>query len=372
MQPGTRVAAGACIVCDGTARTVLARGGRDSPSLTTVACDGCGMVSHHPLPDPVQVAAFYEREYRMAYKGAWDPKPKHALRAQRGAIARARRLLPLLPPAGRVLDIGASSGEFTYVMSRLGHEASGMEPNRAYAAFARRTYGAAVQEGGYEAAPAIDGGYHLITLNHVLEHLPDPGAALARFHALLAPDGLLFLEVPNLLGVRKRAATLFHTAHIWNFTPQTLAALAARHGFAPEPGQDLAETSLVFRRLPAPIAAAADPGLAARLRAQVATDQRSLAYLLSGAPFLRRWHRLCRNIEEQLTLRRHPGLREMADALLAAAFPPTAPLRRAPAPPRRTGHLAPLSARLGAASAPRRVLQSPYATPRNTPAPPPP
>jgi SAM-dependent methyltransferase len=220
-----------------------------------------------------------------------------------------------------VLDIGASSGEFTHVMARGGFQATGMEPNQGYAAFARRTYGAAIHEGGYEAAPEVQGGYHLITLNHVLEHLPDPAAALARFHALLAPEGLLFLEVPNLLGVQKRAATLFHTAHIWNFTPQTLAGLAARHGFAPLAGQDLAETSLVFRRMAAPCPLPPDPALATRLLRQVAEHQGTMAYILSGTAFRRRWQRLCRSLEEWRTLRRHGSIPALAQAITAGALP---------------------------------------------------
>jgi SAM-dependent methyltransferase len=206
-------------------------------------------------------------------------------------------------------------------MARGGFQATGMEPNQGYAAYARRTYEAAIHEGGYEAAPELPGGYHLITLNHVVEHLPDPAAALSRFHELLAPDGLLFLEVPNLLGVQKRAATLFHTAHIWNFTPQTLAGLAARHGFAPLAGQDLAETSLVFRRMAAPCLLPPDPALAARLRRQVAEHQGTLAYILSGTAFRRRWDRLCRSLEEWRTLRRHRGTTALAQALTTAALP---------------------------------------------------
>ena len=314
--------AGPCLLCEAGLRDVLARGGRDNRALTTVVCPGCGLVSHHPLPDPAEVAAYYEREYRLAHKGAAEPKPKHVLRALRGAVARARRLGPLLPPGARVLDIGASSGEFIHVMARSGFQATGMEPNHGYAAFARRTYAAAVHDGGYEAAPPVAGGYHLITLNHVLEHLPDPGHALARFHSLLAPEGLLFLEVPNLLGVQKRAATLFHTAHIWNFTPQTLAGLAARHGFAPLPGEDMGETSLVFRRLAAPSPIPPDPALAAILRRQVAQRQGTLAYLRSGVPFLRRWHRLCRTLEEWRTLRRHGSIPALARVLAGGAMPP--------------------------------------------------
>jgi 2-polyprenyl-3-methyl-5-hydroxy-6-metoxy-1,4-benzoquinol methylase len=311
---------------------VLATRGRGLEPLTTVVCGGCGLVSHHPLPDPAEVAAFYATRYRVAYKGGWEPKRKHALRALRGAVARAGRLAPLLPPGARVLDIGASSGEFTYVMQRAGFAARGIEPNLGYADFARRTYGVAVESGGMEEAGIAPGSLDLVTLNHVLEHLADPWDALRRIGGWLAPGGLLFIEVPNLAGVRKQASNTFHTAHIWNFTPETLALLAWQQGFAALTPGELTGTSMVLRRRRAedspPVGA--DAGLAERLARQVATTGRPLPYLLSGAPVTRRIARLRRNVEERIVCARHATVREMADAILAGAGTSAAPSARLP------------------------------------------
>lgn len=321
MKIGERIEASPCRLCEGTERQVLATRGRGFVPLTTVVCRGCGLVSHHPLPDPAEVAAFYATRYRVAYKGGWEPKRKHALRALRGAMARAARLAPLLRPGARVMDVGASSGEFTFVMHRAGFLARGIEPNLGYADFARRTYGVTLEGGGLEEAAVAPGSLDLVTLNHVLEHLVDPWGALRRVHGWLRDDGLLFLEVPNLAGVRKQAANTFHAAHIWNFTGETLALLAWQAGFVARTQQDGAGTSAVFRKRVAGDAPPAGTGTehADRLARQIGTAGRPLSYLLSGSPILRRIARLRRNIDERIVCSRYATVREMADAVLQAA-----------------------------------------------------
>jgi len=316
---GETVQAGDCILCGSRERVIVATQGRGYVPLATAICPDCGTVSHHPRPDAAAVAEFYRKKYRTEYKGGWEPKRKHSLRAIRGAVARARRLAALIPAGARVLDIGASSGEFTYAMAASGFAAEGLEPNEGYAEYARRTYGVTVTNTVLEDAPFAPSSFDLITLNHVFEHLVDPLAALGLIRGWLAPGGLLFIEVPNLAGVRKQITNVFHHAHIWNFTPETLLAVMRKGGFEPVAGTGGHPTSVVFRASAPDPAPVRHPGLAERLIHQMSHEQSPVAYWLSGAPFERRYTRLRRNIDELMTVRRHDSVRAMADAVIAQA-----------------------------------------------------
>jgi SAM-dependent methyltransferase len=75
-----------------------------------------------------------------------------------------------------------------------------------------------------------------VTLWHVLEHLDDPGAALAHVATLLAPGGMLVVGVPNAGSAQARIGRdrWFHLdlpRHRTHFTPAGLRALLERRGF---------------------------------------------------------------------------------------------------------------------------------------------
>ena len=318
MKVGDTVKASSCMLCGTSERTVVGTVGRGTKPLTTVVCDGCGLVSHDPIPSTAELDAFYAQAYRQSYKGIMKPKAKHSLRAQRSAALRAVRLKNLINPGSRVLDIGASSGEFVYMMGRLGFNASGVEPHDGYRQFGTQTYGIEVTSQKIEPAAFGEGVFDLITLNHVFEHLADPLDALASFRRWLAPGGLLFIEVPNIEGVQKQRSNLFHYAHVWNFAPATLKATLALAGFEPIHSSKCNGTSLVFRANPqtTTVAVSIDKDLAAKLRRQLLEDQAPLNYLISGAPFRRRWQRLLRNLDELKTTKRFKTMKGMANAVL--------------------------------------------------------
>lgn len=69
--------------------------------------------------------------------------------------------------------------------------------------------------------------FDLISLAHVLEHLPDPVAYLADLRQRwMAEDGWLLIEVPNLY-----AHDSFEVAHLVSFSAHTLAQTIQKAGF---------------------------------------------------------------------------------------------------------------------------------------------
>jgi SAM-dependent methyltransferase len=117
-----------------------------------------------------------------------------------------------------------------------GWAASGIEPSERGVSAAAAVYGVELQRGGIDAAC---GTYDAVVLWHVLEHLGDPSAGIARAASVLAPGGRLLVGVPNLASVqasigRERWYHLDLPRHRTHFTPAGLRALLGRHGFVVE------------------------------------------------------------------------------------------------------------------------------------------
>lgn len=95
---------------------------------------------------------------------------------------------------------------------------------------------------GHRADIALDlqdihlepGSVDVLLTPHVLEHVPDTDRALAGIHRLLAPGGVMYLQVPVLQGRTARPATPeFHgddTPVEWRFGPDLTERLRG-HGF---------------------------------------------------------------------------------------------------------------------------------------------
>lgn len=240
-----------CTLCHARSVDVIADRDRHGRPLRTVLCTECGLVFTDPMPDDATLRAFYAQHYRRGSKRSPEPLARHAYRESGRALRRFERIRAYVRPGTRALDVGCGAGFFPYVMRCFGADVSGLEPNEACATWGQRMLDVEILPGFVEDLEPAAGRFDLITMFHVLEHLPDPGAALSRLHACLADDGVLVVEAPDVESTFHAPEHRFHAAHLYNFNISTLCALARRHGFEIESVRRLRVTQhlfAVFRR----------------------------------------------------------------------------------------------------------------------------
>ena len=216
---------------DGT-QTLVSETDRKGKPLRTVVCMETGLVRNDPIPGDDDLARFYAEDYRKAYKSAERPRRRQILRNFRRVAAHVAAYRDVIERAERVLDVGAGSGEFAFLLERMGKRVSGIEPNEGYAAYCRDDLGLDVRTAPLSADLFEAESFDLIRLNHVLEHLNDPIRYLAMIATWLRPGGVLYVEVPNIETYcrEKGRGNMFHWGHIYNFNPWTLRAAAGLAG----------------------------------------------------------------------------------------------------------------------------------------------
>ena len=235
-----------CILCQGNDFKLISE--KDSKSkgeLIVCVCNACSMVSQNPIPTEEQVEQYYATEYRQDYKQVFEPKLKHVYRAGNLAFYRLGFLTKNNVTSGKMLDVGAGGGEFTYVSSQLGFDSAGIEPNIGYSNYARDKYQANVKTG---QLADVDGKFDVITMFHVMEHIPDPVKTFKKLYDLLNEDGSLFIEVPNIESFSQSPTNTFFKAHIHYFSAITLIACASQYFVSVDLDNSGNNISILFNR----------------------------------------------------------------------------------------------------------------------------
>lgn len=143
--------------------------------------------------------------------------------------------LPSLAPIGRALDVGCGDGEWLAILQSCGWTGVGieMDPRRAAAT---RTRGVSVWPGDVSAYPGAAASFDVVRFWHVLEHMPDPSAALRDARRWLKPGGELILGVPNVQSAAHRVfrrtwSGLQYPKHLHHFTARAIDQLVRSAGF---------------------------------------------------------------------------------------------------------------------------------------------
>ncbi len=220
-----------CAVCGaGAARPKLR-----VDDVEILECPGCGVAFWSP-PADFRARRVYDEAYfsgaraRHGYDSYADLED-----SLRPTFARRLARLPLPPGGGRLLDVGAAFGFALDEARRAGWDALGIEVSLPAARRGGAAAGGRLALADAAHLPFADGSFAAATLWDVLEHLPDPHAAMSEVARVLCPGGRLALSTGDvgswaarLSGARWHLYTL--PEHLFFYTRPGLRHLLEAHG----------------------------------------------------------------------------------------------------------------------------------------------
>ena len=236
-----------CPLCGEAERWPVVRYERFFLPIEVAMCRRCGFVYAARMFDAAGAERFYQRTYADLM---YDRRPDVTQEMIDSSADHGRfhldRINEVVPSFSAVLDVGCGFGHFLAECRGQGAEVYGSEPGDDRLLYAQQTLGlgAAATAEPFETGRPPPFTPDLVTMFHTLEHLLDPVQVLKRAHELMAPDGWLVVEVPDLMGPwASHGVSFIYIGHCTYFTVETLSLTLAKSGFvvrsvtrAAEPG----------------------------------------------------------------------------------------------------------------------------------------
>ncbi len=226
-----------CPICNGSVFRPVLKGDRYDMGLETVVCSDCSFVFCDPYPSDNYMEDFYKNYFWELYFGGRTQSNARILnssaeRCASYALFIQNSLLGISStPLNEItlIDVGGGVGHWTkWIGENWRARTVLIEPNEA-----KRMR--AIAEGranlcfssitdlleGFDLRQ--DGHTLLISLIHVLEHIPNLLQGMSQLRSLSREGDLIYVDVPD--ADRYDHIKEFHIAHKWHFAKSTLTRL---------------------------------------------------------------------------------------------------------------------------------------------------
>jgi len=224
-------------LCGAVGGVVLATIDRWGLPCREFLCPECGLLRVSPRWDDATYGRIYAGPFWKLQSGsAAITRDRFDLSVERGRPF-AETLTRFTSVHGkRVLELGCSYGAGLVRLAGAGAaslvgydwDENILETGRGYTGFDLR-------RGGVDAALADHpAGVDIVVLRHVFEHILDPFGEGVKLRKLLAPGGLLFIEVPGVMNPEEWSPDpmgFFNAFHVYSYCLRTLSRVMERCGF---------------------------------------------------------------------------------------------------------------------------------------------
>ena len=190
------------------------------------------MLITHPTPD--NLSTYYKSENYISHNdSSKSPIDKIYRLVKKYSLRKKVKLISSLSKNEKtLLDVGAGTGDFLIESLKNDWKIKGVEPN----SLARKK----ALDKGITLHSSLDEikelQFQVITLWHVLEHLPDLEKQITKLKSLLKPNGYLIIAVPNYksydaLKYGSHWAAYDVPRHLWHFSKGSISTLFSKQGF---------------------------------------------------------------------------------------------------------------------------------------------
>lgn len=192
-------------------------------------CTKCTCGLTYPQPDPERLPSYYESDAYISHASkATSLFDKIYIAVRRLTLTWKTKIITTYAKEKSILDYGCGTGNLVHHLKSAGWRVLGIEPSTK--AFAQAQQQISKPEIAQELRPDHDK-FSVITLWHVLEHVPDPKQTLSTLKEHLKGHGTIIIAVPNLNSWESKHYGQFWAAydtprHLWHFTRPSMNQLA--------------------------------------------------------------------------------------------------------------------------------------------------